>query len=47
MLRVFTIEILDLKCVLGRVTGVQIENENALINPTRWFYPRVVPYETP
>ena len=28
-----TIEILDLECVLGHVTGVQIENKNALINP--------------
>ena len=29
----FNIEILDLECVLGHVTGVQIENKNALINP--------------
>ena len=28
-----TIEILDLECVLGHVTDVQIENKNALINP--------------
>jgi hypothetical protein len=27
------IEILDLECVIGHVTGVQIENKNALINP--------------
>jgi predicted nucleotidyltransferase len=27
-----TIEILDLECVLDHVTGVQIENKNALIN---------------
>jgi hypothetical protein len=29
----YVIEILDLECVLGHVTGIQIENKNALINP--------------
>ena len=28
-----SIEILDLECVLGHVTGFQIENKNAIINP--------------
>jgi hypothetical protein len=34
-----TIEILDLECVLRYVTGVQIENKNALINRPCWIYP--------
>ena len=36
------IEILDLKCVLCHVTGVQNENKNALINPPSWIFPRSV-----
>jgi hypothetical protein len=35
-----TIEILDLECVLGHVTGVKIENKNALINRPCWICPR-------
>ena len=31
-LSIYPIEILDLECVLGHVTGVQIENINALIS---------------
>jgi hypothetical protein len=33
-----SIEILDLECVLGHVTGVQIENKNSLINPPCWIW---------
>ena len=39
-----SIEILDLKCVLCHVTGVQNENKNALINPPSWIFPRSVVY---
>ena len=41
----FTIEILDLECVLCHVTGVQNENKNALINPPSWIFPRSVVYK--
>ena len=35
--RVLTIEVLYLECVLGHVTGVKIENKNALINRPCWI----------
>ena len=41
----YTIEILDLECVLCHVTGVQNENKNALINPPSWIFPRSVVYK--
>ena len=33
----WSIGILDLECVLDHVTGVQISNKNALINPPSWI----------
>jgi hypothetical protein len=33
-----SIEILDLEWVLGHVTGFQIENKNAIINPPCWIW---------
>ena len=41
----WSIEILDLECVLCHVTGVQNEIKNALINPPSWIFPRSVVYK--
>ena len=41
----YTIEILDLECMLCHLTGVQNENKNALINPPSWIFPRSVVYK--